>query len=723
LEACAPSSNQDACIAVSEPVVAAGPSAPQADTDTEPTLDELIEAYIAFDVLWQHEQNMHVKFVTDCIATANAKSLASMRTRSKRHKANTSTTQQTDIDNAAGLSLNPDTDSNSALATEDRRIIPSEFQKLQTLLGVTFTLDACANVDGSNALCPHYCSPDTPFLRTDLANETVWLNPPFTHSLSSYLDHFYEQKQAHPELSGAILVPAWRQIQQHPLFAQYSRLVKTYPKGYHLFDSSNRATNNARQRLPGTPWPLQLWYCPPTAHAPLQELEQHAKLPLAYKCLVNKAKATTLFDTGAKGKAFLSKRFVDLFGIVPHRGKHVSETVELADGTQVETFGSASVTLHLQGLRVKHLDCIVCDLTPHFDLILGSDWLVDYKAILEPATATCTLFPKNGEKIVLKGQPSPRTSLPSDHPAETPVITSLLLSRMQVKRILRKQPDTKAFIAFVTEAKSDTPTTASATPTPSHSENLQALLDEYKDVFSMEIPTWDPNAPRNVQVTIPTEPGAKPPNRPLYRYSPREHEAIEAYITELLSKNLIQPSTSPYGAPVLFVPKPDGSLRMCIDYRALNKITLRNQEPIPNIADLLDRLSGAKFFTSLDLVGGYYQLPIHPSDIHKTAVKTPLGLYEFKILPMGLTNSPAVFQRAMNEVFRGKINKYVLVYLDDILVFSKTAEEHEQHLRSVLQTLREHKYYIKPSKCEFFQTELKYLGHIISEAGIKPDPN
>ena len=170
----------------------------------------------------------------------------------------------------------------------------------------------------------------------------------------------------------------------------------------------------------------------------------------------------------------------------------------------------------------------------------------------------------------------------------------------------------------------------------------------------MEIPPWNPYAPRNVQVTIPTEPNAKPPNRPLYRYSPREYEAIEAYITELLSKGLIQPRTSPYGAAVLFVPKPDGSLRMCIDYRALNKITLRNQEPIPNIADLLDRLSGAKYFTSLDLVGGYYQLPIHPSDIHKTAVKTPLGLYEFKILPMGLTNSPAVFQRAMNDMFRGK---------------------------------------------------------------------
>ena len=326
--------------------------------------------------------------------------LASMRKRRKVNTAPTSHTQQTD--SAEGLGLNPDTITSSALDMDDRRIIPSEFQKLQDLLGINFTLDACATADGSNALCSNYCSADDSFLTRDLSNEIVWLNPPFAQ-LSTYLDHFLEQKQAHPDLSGAILVPAWRTVQQHPLFAQYSRLVKTYPKGYYLFDSPNRATGaSARRRLPGTPWPVQIWFCPPTAPTTLQELEQPAKLPMAYKCLVNKAKATALLDTGAKGTAFLSKRFCDLYGIVTRRSQHVADTVELADGTDVETFGTATITVHLQSLRVKHLECSVCDLTPHFDLILGSDWLVYHKAILDPVAATCTLFTKAGQ-LVLNG--------------------------------------------------------------------------------------------------------------------------------------------------------------------------------------------------------------------------------------------------------------------------------------------------------------------------------
>ena len=387
-ETCVLGSNsvdQDACDNVPEPAtIAAGTSAAQPSTGTEPTLDELIEAYIAFDEYWQYEQNMRVKFVTNSIARANTNMLASMRKRRKVNTAPTSHTQQTD--SAEGLG----TITSSALDMDDRRIIPSEFQKLQDLLGINFTLDACATADGSNALCSNYCSADDSFLTRDLANEIVWLNPPFAQ-LSTYLDHFLEQKQAHPELSGAILVPAWRTIQQHPLFAQYSRLVKTYPKGYYLFDSPNRATGaSARRRLPGTPWPVQIWFCPPTAPATLQELEQPAKLPMAYKCLVNKAKATALLDTGAKGTAFLSKRFCDLYGVVTRRSQHVADTVELADGTDVETFGTATITVHLQSLRVKHLECIVCDLTPHFDLILGSDWLVDHKAILDLAAATCT---------------------------------------------------------------------------------------------------------------------------------------------------------------------------------------------------------------------------------------------------------------------------------------------------------------------------------------------
>jgi len=721
-DACAPSHTtaQEACTPASEPVLMA-----DNHTDTpavthttpaepEPTLDELIEAYVAFDTLWQHEKDMQAKFVTDAIDRAERQRLTTMRTRtSKRIHFATASTPAT----APGSDLNPN---HSYPTEEDRRIIPSEFQELQTLLDIQFTLDACANADGSNALCPRYCSAEDSFLATDLANEVVWLNPPFGQ-LQAYLEHFLSQKEQHPELSGAVLLPVWRSNQHHPLL-DHMRLVKTYPKGFHLFDSP-RTAPSARRRLPGLPWPVQVWYCPPAPSTTPAPGHTPARLPMAYKCRVNGAKAVVLLDTGAEGHAYLSKRFCDLFGLTPTPTGLVPHTVELADGTDVDTFGRVSVSVHLQGFVAKKLTCTVCDLTPHFDLILGSDWLMEHKAVLDLASVTCTLFPPKGGKVVLQGskpsQPLHADPTPAEpaEPADTSrpnkKLLSLLLSGKQLQRLMRK-PSTKAFIATVREVKSDTQ--LSDDPT------VQALLTEYSDVFSMEIPPFNPDAPREVTLTIPTEPGAKPPSRPLYRYSPREYEAIKEYITELVNKGLIQPSISPYGAPVIFVPKPDGSLRMCIDYRALNKQTLRNQGVIPNINDLLDKLSGATTFTSLDLVGGYYQLPIHPDDIHKTAFKTPLGLYEFKVLPMGLTNSPAVFQRAMNSMFKDKIDRYVLVYLDDILVFSKTPEEHVHHLRSVLQTLREHQYYIKPTKCDFFKPELKYLGHIVSAEGIKPDP-
>ena len=692
-------------------------------TEPEPTLDELIEAYVAFDELRLFEREQQARFVQACF---NRASLASMQTRSKRQRTATG---------AATVEIqaeakDPDHYKDSELAQEDRRILPSEFGKLQDSLGVTFTLDACANPDGSNALCTNYCSRENSFLEKDLANEVVWLNPPFAN-MKDYFDHFQEQKRLHPELQGCILVPKWRTTADHQLFKQM-QLVTTYAKGHYLFDAPNRPTNTRRppgkrSKLGGIPWPVHIWYCPPT---PTTNIEQPTKLPMAYKCQVNGAKAVTLLDTGAKGTAFISKRFCDLFKVAPQIiPDNTPTTVELADGTEVDAFGTVTVSLHLQGLREKKLKCVVCDLTPHFDLILGSDYLVEHKAVLQLAEATCTLFTKSGQKLVIKGVPPVSTSDPSaettatstqntdvagssETAQEKPLLTSLLLSHKQLKRVMRK-PNTRAFLAYVKECPEDK---QQATET-----FVQELLEEYSDIFSNEIPAY-PTKPRDVTLTIPLEPGAKPPNRPLYRYSPTEYEAMKAYVTDLLNKKLINPSSSPFGAPMIFVPKPDGTLRMCIDYRALNKITIRNQTPLPRIDDLLDKLGGATCYTSLDLVGGYYQIPISQEDIHKTAVKTPLGLFEFRVLPQGLTNSPAVFQATMNSVFKDAIGKYVLVYLDDILIFSKTPEEHKIHLQKVLQTLRENEFYLKPTKCEFFKPELKYLGHIVSAAGIKPDP-
>ncbi|KAJ9525182.1 hypothetical protein QJQ45_020705, partial [Haematococcus lacustris] len=204
--------------------------------------------------------------------------------------------------------------------------------------------------------------------------------------------------------------------------------------------------------------------------------------------------------------------------------------------------------------------------------------------------------------------------------------------------------------------------------------------------------------------------------------SPREEAEVKKQVAELLAKGLIEPSSSPYGAPILFVQKKDGSLRMCIDYRALNKLTVRDRYPLPRIDDLFDKLAGKRVFSSLDLQSGYHQIRITEEDVPKTAFLTPMGQFQFKVLCFGLTNAPATFQRMMNNVFKPLINECVLVYIDDILVMSNTPEEHVQHLRQVLQLMRENKFYAKLAKCEFNKTQLAFLGHIVGSSGIAVDP-
>ncbi|KAJ9531173.1 hypothetical protein QJQ45_000822 [Haematococcus lacustris] len=201
-----------------------------------------------------------------------------------------------------------------------------------------------------------------------------------------------------------------------------------------------------------------------------------------------------------------------------------------------------------------------------------------------------------------------------------------------------------------------------------------------------------------------------------------EHDELRRQITDLLAKGLIEPSSSPFAAPVLFVQKKSGELRMCIDYRQLNKITIRDQYPLPRIDDLFDQLAGKTVFSSLDLQAGYHQIRIPAEDVPKTAFRTPEGHYQFKVLCFGLTNAPATFQRVMNEAFAEVINDCALVYLDDILVMSKDSEEHLVHLRRVFDLLRKNKFYAKLSKCEFMKRTLMFLGHIISAQGISVDP-
>jgi hypothetical protein len=216
-------------------------------------------------------------------------------------------------------------------------------------------------------------------------------------------------------------------------------------------------------------------------------------------------------------------------------------------------------------------------------------------------------------------------------------------------------------------------------------------------------------------------PGAAPVSKAPYRMSTPELKELQLKLAKLLKKGYIFLSMSPWGAPVLFVNKKDETLRLCIDFKQLNNVTVKNKYPLSRINDLFNQLKGEKIFSKIDLRSGYHRVIIKDEDISKTSFRTRYGHYEFTVVPFGLSNAPVVFMCLMNGVFRDYLDKFVIVFLDDILVYSKLEEEHEQKLRMVLQVLREHQMYAKLSKCSFYQRQTHYLGHIISEEGIVVD--
>jgi hypothetical protein len=201
-----------------------------------------------------------------------------------------------------------------------------------------------------------------------------------------------------------------------------------------------------------------------------------------------------------------------------------------------------------------------------------------------------------------------------------------------------------------------------------------------------------------------------------------ELNELKKQLEELLEKKFIRPSVSPWGAPILLVKKKEGSMRLCIDCRQLNKVTIKNKYPLPRIDDLMDQLVGACVFSKIDLRSGYHQIRVKAEDIPKTAFRTTYGHYEYSIMPFGVTNAPGVFMEYMNCIFHPYLDKFVVVFIDDILIYSKFEEEHAEHLRIVLETLREKKLYAKLSKCEFWLKEVCFLGHVISSGGIVVDP-
>ncbi|GBG63467.1 hypothetical protein CBR_g38085 [Chara braunii] len=352
--------------------------------------------------------------------------------------------------------------------------------------------------------------------------------------------------------------------------------------------------------------------------------------------------------------------------------------------------------------KVLHsLTLLVEDNLP-FDIVLGMDWGEAAGATLHLKEHECRLPSSSGE--------AKTACLFHVSGVENPLAHCCLSAPAFARLVKKEKLEEQVFVAYVRSV---------IEPTEKRSMDpaIAKLLEEFKDLT--EPPTG--TVPWPIQHRIEIEPGSRTPKGAVYRMSPRELEELRKQLDELLEKGWIRPSSSPFGAPVLFVPKKEGELRMCIDYRGLNAITVKNAEPLPRIDDLLDRVQGAKYFSKIDLKSGYHQIEVHPDDQYKTTFRTRYGHYEFIVMPFGLTNAPTTFQRCMNDLFRPWLDRFVVVYLDDILVFSRTLEEHQGHLRQVLEKLREANFKINAKKCDWAKTQVLYLGHVLDGDGVKPE--
>ncbi|KAL0551618.1 hypothetical protein IC582_010707 [Cucumis melo] len=400
--------------------------------------------------------------------------------------------------------------------------------------------------------------------------------------------------------------------------------------------------------------------------------------------------ALVLFDSGSS-HSFISSAFVSHARLEVEPLHHVLSVSTPSGECMLSKEKVKACQIEIAG-HVIEVTLIVLDMLD-FDVILGMDWLAANHASIDCSRKEVTFNPPSLASFKFKGGGS--KSLPQ------------VISAIRASKLLSQ--GTWGILASVVDTR-EADVSLSSEP----------VVRDYPDVFPEELPGLPPH--REVEFAIELEPGTVPISRTPYRMAPAELKELKVQLQELLDKGFIRPSVSPWGAPVLFVKKKDGSMRLCIDYRELNKVTVKNRYPLPRIDDLFDQLQGATVFSKIDLRSGYHQLRIKDEDVPKTAFRSRYGHYEFIVMSFGLTNAPAVFMDLMNRVFREFLDTFVIVFIDDILIYSKTEAEHEEHLRMVLQTLRDNKLYAKFSKCKFWLKQVSFLGHVVSKAGVSVDP-
>ncbi|KAA0055519.1 ty3-gypsy retrotransposon protein [Cucumis melo var. makuwa] len=379
--------------------------------------------------------------------------------------------------------------------------------------------------------------------------------------------------------------------------------------------------------------------------------------------------ALVLFDSGLS-HSFISSAFVLHARLEVEPLHHVLSVSTPSEENMLSKEKVKACQIEIAG-HVIEVTLLVLDMLD-YDVILGIDWLAANHASIDCFRKEVAFNPPSMASFRFKGEGS--RSLPK------------VISAMRASKLLSQ--GTWSILASVVDTR-EVDVSLSSEP----------VVRDYPDVFPEELPELPPH--REIEFAIELEPGTVPISRASYRMALAELKELKVQLQELLDKGIIRPSVSPWGAAVLFVKKKDGSMRLCIDYRELNK--------------------GATVFSKIDLRSGYHQLRIKDRDVPKTAFHSRYGHYEFIVMSFGLTNAPAVFMDLMNRVFREFLDTFVIVVIDDILIYSKTEDENEEHLRMVLQTLRDNKLYAKFSKCEFWLKQVSFLGHVVSKARVSVD--
>lgn len=435
-----------------------------------------------------------------------------------------------------------------------------------------------------------------------------------------------------------------------------------------------------------------------------------------------------MIDSGASGMGFVDPGFVQQCGA---ELRPSAKRITLADGTEVAAAGEVSLTYSLAAFNCTEKNktapalltstFIVTPLDPH-QLILGVGWLEQHHVQIGFRERRITLR-INGEGREHSIRPLERCDDKGERVAEAAPLQLQAITQRAAHKMVKKGVVEGLYAVVFKPVKEEEGVEEEGQVPGSDHPRIRALLSEFKDTVFGEPKAGVPRK-RGVEHEIQMMPGTiPPPARPLRHQSEKDAETMKEYVENGLKSGILQPSTSPFGSMALIVKKKDGTPRVVIDYRALNEVTVKNKYPLPLMDELFDRTQGANFFTSIDLRNGFHQIAIQPSDRQKTAFRTRFGHFEYTVLPMGLCNAPGTFMQLMNQTFADMLDKSVLCFLDDILIFSKTEDEHIRHITEVLNRLKAQELYVKISKCAFMQREVAFLGHRIGADGLRVAPD